>query len=569
MPDLKELLRSLSQEQMPDMWDRIQRRPVEPMEEPRPSRAGAVAVAGLVALLTIGVVAILLPLGEGSKPAPGVAATQPPAWLVDAAYQTAYANGDITPDLSRWVLSDAATIAPALGLASGDPSLSEYLVELTGDFTLFPSQGKPVPKHSTLVFGVSAATHEMADLSATVQPLAVPGLKPFALPGPSHEYRSLPGWTIAVPPGWRTDSFSPGATMFSNTSLPSPPAGDPTVWRANLPSRGVALVLARAGTWVPKGASTLHLPLSGLRGFVNNLAATSSHETDWTGLVQGPGARYFAIVRINDRALPADLAAVEDMLSSLRFGPPSPGGTRAGSKAFLPSADAVVDGRFVRSVEIDNGGLLVDPAPAGSEPPVPESEVADELLASPIFQGQYDGVLGFGLVTLTVSQHGIETVTSVPAWVAFGWGGVHSCWPMTAAPSPAHLPSDGYRAVAIGSPADLQPFSYEAASDPCGQFMPTAVNAATHVVSVAWSQVGTVTNGSVTISYVPPPCGSFYSTDLSTDPSGSSFVVEMAVPDAAQSCPSPQQVTDTIGSPAEPVIQPIAHAPLGYVKQLG
>ena len=56
-------------------------------------------------------------------------------WLVDAARKMADANADPTPTSAEWVLSDANTIAPAVGLTSGDPAVPRYLVVLTGHFT--------------------------------------------------------------------------------------------------------------------------------------------------------------------------------------------------------------------------------------------------------------------------------------------------------------------------------------------------------------------------------------------------------------------------------------------------
>jgi hypothetical protein len=141
MPDLKQLLRPLADREMPDRWDRIQRRPVEPIVEPHRSRTGAMVVAGLAATVTLVVVAALSPLGTGPGPGSRTSETQPPAWLVDRAYQMAYANGDITPDSASWIRSDADTIATAVGLQSGDPSVQRFLVVLRGHFTAFNAKG--------------------------------------------------------------------------------------------------------------------------------------------------------------------------------------------------------------------------------------------------------------------------------------------------------------------------------------------------------------------------------------------------------------------------------------------
>lgn len=573
MPDLKDLLRPLADREMPDRWDRIQRLPAEPMQEPRRSRAGAMVVGGLVAAVTLAAVAVLSPLGTGPGPSPRGSQMQPPAWLVDEAYRMAYTNGDITPTSAEWILSDANTIAPAVDPQAGNAAVSEYseyLVVLRGDFTAYMARVPPggsLPTGSVLTFAVGADTHDVTDFGVGDQPVTLPGLQTFTLPDNSQTYSSSQGWTVAVPPGWTTDAFSSEGVMIANTTLPSPSADDPTVWQADgFPLDGVALVVTPAGAWVPGDAEASTPPLS-FDHFVTPDSLTGSGSTFFTALVQGPNGRDFAIVRIGDHASPTDRAAIEDVVASLTFEPQSSPEPATAPQAVLPSADAVVDGRFVTSVQLDDGGLRVDPAPDGMEPPMPRSDVEDELWASPVFQGKTGGVLGWGLVTLTISQHGMNTVTSVPAWVAFGWGGAYSCPMMTAAPSPVDLPSDGFVAVVMGSTADVQPFSYAARSSICGS-QPTGptVQPATHVESIAWSQVGPVANESVTISYTPVPCGTDRLFTMPGDPSGTTLFVEMTVPDAALPCPSPVAVTETVRV-FDGATQ-IQHAPTGYVRQL-
>jgi len=570
MPDLKELLRPLADNEMPDRWDRIQRRPVEAMEESRPSRAGVMIGAGLVALVTLAVIALLSPLSIGPGPEPPASEPQPPAWLVDQAYRTAYANGDITPDSASWLLSDADTIAEAVEHQSADPSLQEYLVVLEGQFTGFSARvppGTPFPKGSVLTIAVDAGTHVVTDFGLGNQEVDVPGLQTFALPDVSQTYTSPQGWSVAVPPGWKTNAFSAEAEMIANTTVPTPSADDPTIWQADgFPLDGVALVVAPAGAWVPGDAEASRLPLS-FSHFATLDSWTGSGSTLFTDLFQGPDGQYFAIARIGDKASPIDRSAIEEVVASLTFAPGSSPEPTTTPQTDLPTVDAVVDDRFVRPVRLDEGGLQVDPAPEGMGPPIPRSDAEDELWASPAFQGKTGGVLGWGLVTLTTSQHGIETVTSVPAWVAFGWGGTHSCPIMTAAPSPANLSSDGYVAVVMGSTADTQPFSYAARASACGNppVGPT-VQPATHVESLAWTQVGPVANDSVTINFTLAPCGSDLVFNVPGDPTGITLFVEMTVPDATLPCPSPVAVTETLHT-FDGATQ-IHHAPTGYVRQL-
>jgi hypothetical protein len=570
MADLKELLGPLSDREMPDRWDRIQRRSVEPIEDPRRSSAAAMLVASAFAVVTLAVVVVLSPLGTGSGPEPRGPETQPPAWLVDKAYETAYKNGDITPDSASWVLSDANTIAPAIGLESGDPSVQQYLVVLHGHFTAFMARvppGASLPKGSILTFAVDVVTREVTDWGVGDREVDIPGLQSFTLPDASQMYTSPQGWTIAVPPAWKIDAYSSEGSMIANGSRPAPSAEDPTSWETDgFPLDGVALVVATAGADVPANAQVSRPPLS-FDDFVTLASLTGSGSTDFTALVQGPDARYFAIVRIGRQASPIDRAAIENVVASLTFEPRATPEPTTTQQTASPSKDAVVDGRFVKSVQLDDGQLRVDPAPEGTDPPTPRTVVEDELWASPVFQGKSDGVLGWGLVTLAVTQHGIDTVTSAPAWIAFGWGGAYDCPMITAAPSPVDLPSDGYVAVVVGSTTDTQPFSYTARSRFCGNppVGPT-VQPATHVESVSWDQVGPVSNDSVEISYTPAPCGSDPTFNIGGGPSGTSIAVDITVPDAAAPCPSPQTVKETLDVPDGGT--QLHHAPTGYVRQL-
>ena len=62
MRDLKDLLEPLGDRPMPDRWDSIQRRPVQPLPELHRSRVGAGFAAAAIALLAIAVIVWLSPL---------------------------------------------------------------------------------------------------------------------------------------------------------------------------------------------------------------------------------------------------------------------------------------------------------------------------------------------------------------------------------------------------------------------------------------------------------------------------------------------------------------------------
>ncbi|MGE5459112.1 MAG: hypothetical protein ACM3WR_00650, partial [Solirubrobacterales bacterium] len=292
MRDLKDLLGPLEDREMPDRWDRIRHRPARPMAEPRRSRIAAIVVGGIVAAVALGVVAVLSPLGGGSGPAaPGPPEAGPPAWLVDRAYRMAYGNGDLTPEGAAWVLSDADTIAPAVGLEHGDPALREYLVVLQGDFTAFGAKvpaGADLPTGSVLAFAVDAATRQVTDFGVGNEPVDVPGLEAFALPDPSQTHTSPSGWTLAVPPDWSLEPAPADGVLIANRAVPGP-SGEDLAWpTAGFPVDGAALLVATAPAPIPADVGTLvRPPVSFDHDFVRVDLDVSNGKgvTDFTALV--------------------------------------------------------------------------------------------------------------------------------------------------------------------------------------------------------------------------------------------------------------------------------------------
>src|SRR5262249_45534009 len=151
-------------------------------------------------------------------------------------YQLAYQNGDLTPDTAEWVLTDANTIAPAVGLQSGDPNVQKYLVVLTGHFTAggVPAPpGAPTPTGSTLVQAFDANTQQPLDFGVGTDEVTVPGLTPFDLPDAAHISVSPQGWTVPIPPGWRANGATvpqprgpaTGALITNGAATASAPSG--------------------------------------------------------------------------------------------------------------------------------------------------------------------------------------------------------------------------------------------------------------------------------------------------------------------------------------------------------
>ncbi len=98
-------------------------------------------------------------------------------------------NGDGTPTSARWVLTNAKTAAPAVGLTSDQVDTDpQYLVVLEGDFVAWLASRPPgadPPSGTTLVFAADAASHEWNDWGVTNRAINVPGLTAFDLATPS------------------------------------------------------------------------------------------------------------------------------------------------------------------------------------------------------------------------------------------------------------------------------------------------------------------------------------------------------------------------------------------------
>jgi hypothetical protein len=326
MRDLKQLLEPLEERPMPERWDEIRRRRVDPMPEPHRSRVGAYVTAGAVALLSVAVIAWISPLGGGNT-LPGSADAQPPAWLVDNAYELAYSNGDLIPDDASWVLSDANTVASAVGLQSGDPTAERYLVVLHGRFTAYNAKipgGQDLPTGHVLVGSYDPASHDVLDWGVGNKEVDVPGLASFALPPSSAIYAADAGWTTAVPPGWqalRVDVKDPTSqqVVIANAD-PSPfafaVAPVPQVTTINFPTDGVALMVTMDPGTFPD-FPVVSPPVSLDDAAVGSAGAGGSNLD--IVFIQGPTAQFSATVREGPDVLQVDIAAIEAVVASLAF----------------------------------------------------------------------------------------------------------------------------------------------------------------------------------------------------------------------------------------------------------
>ena len=155
----------------------------EVFPQARGGKRQRLAAAGLGIVLTLGLVAALVATKLGPNNVSVTPPADPPSWLIDAARGLATSLDDPSPTSARWVLSDANIVAPAVGLASGDPTVPRYLIVLGGHFTADVSrlQGAPAPTGSFATAAYDPATHQVTDWGVSNQDVDVPGLLPFSL----------------------------------------------------------------------------------------------------------------------------------------------------------------------------------------------------------------------------------------------------------------------------------------------------------------------------------------------------------------------------------------------------
>jgi len=238
--------------------------------------------------------------------------------------------------------------------------------------------------------------------------------------------------------------------------------------------------------------------------------------------------------------------------------------------ARLPGPGTVRDRRFVVPVDLDNGRLFVEPAPASMRPSFSEGRAAAEIWSNPAIEGgRGDTLIGFGLVTSRVAAPDVARVRRLPAWIGFVWGRVRFCplEPAVATPRPpTRLPSNGYVAVVVGASDGRPAFTYTARSSFCGR--PPAgptVALATETLSIPWHTSGPRRGDTITIAFQLPPCGRWVSTSVSGSDPSATVEVDATTPDVPLPCPAPVGKTVRVDVGAASTI---GHAPLGPVRRV-
>jgi hypothetical protein len=259
------------------------------------------------------------------------------------------------------------------------------------------------------------------------------------------------------------------------------------------------------------------------------------------------------------------------------------------------TAADVVDGRFVKTVVLDNEALTIMPAPSSITSGMQLSSMESIMWATSQLAGYRQQVVGFGLATLskhTVSDHGVTSVqvfTNVPSFIALATssGEVFHCPSVTANKKTVRLASSGEAAVVVATPkAYTGPGNYSehagivyiAASAPCGSLVKPVLASATEQVSLPWNQTGPITHGQLPISLWAPACGgTLASYSVSGNRKSLTVTLRGLVYEGLfeELCPVGRLVHETIGlAPTNgeslvPIVTPstkIIHAPLGPIR---
>ena len=196
MNDLRDHLRQANRLEVPDLWAEVETRarsgvgrvPALRPPGPRRQRFAAAVVAGAI-FVVAGTFAWTALRPGSEKHNEGTFAATPPGWLLDQARRMARLSGDPRPTSAQWVLTDAETAAPAVGLTPDQATEApEYLVVLQGNFTVHGKlpAGQEEPTGHTLAFTVDPDDRQVLDIGVSNQEITVPGLMSFEL-GPAEE----------------------------------------------------------------------------------------------------------------------------------------------------------------------------------------------------------------------------------------------------------------------------------------------------------------------------------------------------------------------------------------------
>jgi len=244
-----------------------------------------------------------------------------------------------------------------------------------------------------------------------------------------------------------------------------------------------------------------------------------------------------------------------------------------------PNANSVVDGRYTKPVELDRGAVRVVPAPRRSRPTMSLAAARVLMRADTSTISYQSVVLGYGVATISTHAAGVPRVTSIPAWIGFSkrFAAV-SCPMMRATPGSTttmlpSLPSAGYAAIVIGAAHGSPAVTYVAASAPCGTVVRATLAKAGEAVSIPWVALGSVEDGTLSVSTTIPRCGTYSGSTTGGSARSTTVTLSAVVPDVHGQCQGAHPATESVFiSPANdpgappPIVTAkteLLHGPLG------
>jgi hypothetical protein len=245
-----------------------------------------------------------------------------------------------------------------------------------------------------------------------------------------------------------------------------------------------------------------------------------------------------------------------------------------------PTPTSVEHGRFVTPVDLDDGGLRIEP-PGAATARITMKTAAAMFGATDAVQGDYRfAILGLGVTsisprrsttttagqTTTTGQATTSSTSPLPtyngrlAWVGIAWG--LDC--------PARTSDAPTRDVAVifdaQSGRDVIAYTSRGVASCGGPQLPPTLSRPQELVSIPWTAVGpTSTAVNVTI----PACGSYYGWTEQPGPGTAALEVVARWPYDSR-CPSGVAQTQTVDDvvPLGDAQNQVPHAPLGPVAGL-
>jgi hypothetical protein len=245
-------------------------------------------------------------------------------------------------------------------------------------------------------------------------------------------------------------------------------------------------------------------------------------------------------------------------------------GATYGSATRSMAAALVSRGRISTVLNLD--GLTIAPASTSVKPRVSATQMPSELWATTALQGQTEVALGYGDITLNLSQNGAPKLHSVPVWVAIATSKPCSATSACSASAIASLPLtvvvSGY-GLPNSERTTGAPIAFTYKNGGKNSTAKPRLLAAIEQVSVAWLQDGRVSNGSLHITAAAVPCGALNGYSLATNINGTTLTIKGLIPESTLGdfCVASAAVSKVIplrGASAGATT--IHHAPTGPMK---